>query len=126
VWGYGHYFVYASIAAVGAGLHVVGLYLEHVAAIGATAVMLSVAIPVAIYFVSLGVLFGNLVGMHAHSTAITLLKLGIVALSVILAGAGVDLPVCIVVIALAPVVSVVVQEIDGGARMEQHVQEAVR
>ena len=29
VWGYGHFFVYASIAAVGAGLHVVALYLEH-------------------------------------------------------------------------------------------------
>jgi len=88
--------------------------------------MLSVAIPVAIYFISLGVLFGNLVGMHAHSTAITLLKLGIVALSVVLAETGVDLPICVVVVALAPVVSVVVQEIDGGARMEQHVQEAVR
>ena len=53
-------FVYSSITAVGAGLHVVALYLEHEAEIGATAVMLSVAIPVAVYFVSLGALFGNL------------------------------------------------------------------
>ena len=126
VWGYGHYFVYASIAAVGAGLHVVALHLEHLAHISATAVMLSVAIPVAIYFVSLGVLFGNLVGLHAHATAITLLKLGIVALSVVLAAAGVDLSICIVVVALAPVVSVVAQEIGGAERMEQHVQEAIR
>jgi hypothetical protein len=88
--------------------------------------MLSVAIPVAIYFVSLGVLFGNLVGLHAHATAITLLKLGIVALSVVLAAAGIDLSICIVVIALSPVVSVVAQEIGGAERMEQLVQEAIR
>jgi len=126
VWGYGHIVVYASIAAVGAGLHVVALYIEHAAHISATAVMLTVAIPVAIYFVSLGVLFGNLVGLHTHASAITTLKLGVVALSVVLAAAGVDLSICIVVIALSPVVSVVAQEIDAGARMDQVVQEAIR
>jgi low temperature requirement protein LtrA len=126
VWGYGHYFVYASIAAVGAGLHVVALHLGHLAHISETAVMLSVAIPVAIYFVSLGALFGNLVGLHAHATTITLLKLGVVALSVVLAAMGVDLSICIVVVALAPVVSVVAQELGGAERMEQHVQEASR
>ena len=60
-----------SIAAVGAGLHVVALYLEHAAHIDATAVMLSVAIPVAVYFVSLGVLYGNLIGLHHRSAVVT-------------------------------------------------------
>ena len=126
VWGYGHYFVFASIAAVGAGLHVVALHLEDVAEIGPTAVMLSVAIPVAVYFVSLGVLYGNLVGLHPHMTAVTLSKLGIVVLSVVLAAAGVDLSICVVVIALSPAVSVVAQEMGGRARTERLVEEAIR
>jgi low temperature requirement protein LtrA len=126
VWGYGHFFVFASIAAVGAGLHVVALYLEEAASIGATAVMLSVAIPVAVYFVSLGVLYGNLVGLHPHMTAVTLGKLGIVTLSVVLAAAGVGLSICVVVIAVSPAVSVIAQETGGRARFEQHVQEAIR
>ena len=125
VWGYGHMFVYAAIAAVGAGLQVVALYLEGAAQIGATQVMLSVAIPVALYFIALGVLYGNLVGLHAHMTAITLGKLGVVALSVVLAAAGVALSICVVVIALAPAVSVVSQEIFGRERAEELVQEAI-
>jgi low temperature requirement protein LtrA len=125
VWGYGHFFVFAAIAAVGAGLHVVALYLEHVAEIGATAAMLSVAIPVAVYFVSLGVLYGNLVGLHPHMTAVTLGKLGIVVLSVVLAAAGVDLSICVVVIALSPAVSVVAQEMGGRARTARLVEEAI-
>jgi low temperature requirement protein LtrA len=126
VWGYGHYFLYASIAAVGAGLHVVALYLEHEAHIDATAVMLSVAIPVAVYFVALGFLYGNLIGLHPNMTAVTLGKLGIVVLSVVLAWAGVQLSICILVIALSPAVSVVAQEMGGGARIEELVQEAIR
>lgn len=124
IWGYGHVFVFAAIAAVGAGLHVVALYLEEVATIGETAVMLSVAVPVAVYFVSLGVLYGNLVGLHPHMVAVTLAKLGIVVLSVVLAAAGVDLSICVVVIALSPAVSVVAQEIGSGDALAQHVQEA--
>jgi low temperature requirement protein LtrA len=126
VWGYGHYFVYASIAAVGAGLHVVALYLEHAAHIGATAVMLSVATPVAVYFVALGFLYGNLIGLHPNMTAVTLGKLGIVVLSVVLAAAGVQLSICILVIALSPAVSVIAQEMGGRARMEELMQEAIR
>jgi low temperature requirement protein LtrA len=125
-WGYGHVFVYASIAAVGAGLHVAALYLEHEAHIGATAVMLSIAIPVAIYFVALMILFGGLVGPHAHATLLTVLKLGIAMLSVVLANAGVSLAVCIVVIALAPAVSIVAEEIGGRELREERISEAIR
>jgi low temperature requirement protein LtrA len=124
-WGYGHIFVYASIAAVGAGLHVAALYLEHHAEIGPKAVMLSIAIPVAGYFLSLGILFGNLVGARMHTTVLTLVKLAIVALSVAMAAAGVDLAVCIVVIAVAPAVSVVAQELGGRERMTAALEEVI-
>jgi low temperature requirement protein LtrA len=109
-WGYGHIFIYASIAAVGAGLHVAALYVEHQATIGRTAVMASIAVPVAIYFIALGWVFSNLVGVRAHTLSLTLAKLSIVALSVVLAASGVALSVCIVVIALAPAVGIIAEE----------------
>jgi low temperature requirement protein LtrA len=56
VWGYGHYFVYAAAAAVGAGLAVtIDVVTEHAAA-GARAAGFAVAIPVAIYLLTLWVL----------------------------------------------------------------------
>jgi low temperature requirement protein LtrA len=56
LWGYGHYFVFASLAAVGAGLEVaVGGPSNH-PAITAVGVAYAIAIPVAIYLAMLQVL----------------------------------------------------------------------
>jgi low temperature requirement protein LtrA len=52
-WGYGHYFVFGAIAALGAGLEVAVDAEEHVAHIGPVGAALSVAIPVAIVLVVL-------------------------------------------------------------------------
>jgi low temperature requirement protein LtrA len=52
-WGYGHYFVFGAIGALGAGLEVAVDAEEHVAHIGAVGAALSVAIPVAIVLVVL-------------------------------------------------------------------------
>jgi low temperature requirement protein LtrA len=49
LWGYGQYFVFASAAAVGAGLQVVAEAMTHNIAIGAVGAALTVAVPVAIY-----------------------------------------------------------------------------
>ena len=48
-WGYGHIVLFGSIAGTGAGLHVAAYYIEHTAHIGATATVLTAAVPVAIY-----------------------------------------------------------------------------
>ena len=48
-FGYGHLFVFGALAAIGGGLHVAAFALEGEAEIGATATVLSVAIPVAVY-----------------------------------------------------------------------------
>ena len=53
VWGYGHYFVFASAAAVGAGLAVNVDEVTHHARIGAVGAGAAVAIPVAIFLVTL-------------------------------------------------------------------------
>jgi low temperature requirement protein LtrA len=48
-WGYGHYFIFASAAAVGAGLAVGVDQATHHAEIGSTAAGFAVAIPVAVF-----------------------------------------------------------------------------
>jgi low temperature requirement protein LtrA len=49
LWGYGHYFVFASAAAVGAGLGVAVDYATHHAEISSTAAGYAIAVPVAVY-----------------------------------------------------------------------------
>jgi uncharacterized membrane protein (GlpM family) len=53
VWGYGHYLVFASAAAVGAGLAATVDQATHHAKVGAIGAGMAVAIPAAIYLVSL-------------------------------------------------------------------------
>ena len=56
IWGYGHYFVFASAAAVGAGLAVAVDAATHHAKIGPVGAGVAVAVPVATYLVCLWVL----------------------------------------------------------------------
>jgi low temperature requirement protein LtrA len=53
LWGYGHYGVFAALAALGAGLEVAVEYSGHHIEVSAIAVGFAVAIPVAIYLVLL-------------------------------------------------------------------------
>ena len=52
VWGYGHYFVFTSAAAVGAGLQVAADLTHEEAAIGPVAAALAIAIPTAVYLLA--------------------------------------------------------------------------
>ena len=114
LWGYLHIFVFGSIAAMGAGLHVAALYIEHQAHIGATATVLTVAIPVTVYAFALLALYTYLartadpfhIGLFAGMTIL-------VALAVVLAAAGVPVAVCLVVLMFAPVVMIVGYETVG-------------
>ena len=57
IWGYGHYFVFASAAAVGAGLEVAVAYDTHTPhGLGGVAAGFAIAVPVAVYLLSVWVL----------------------------------------------------------------------
>ena len=49
VWGYGHYGVFAALAAVGAGLEAAVVHLGHHGATSAVAVAYAIAVPVAVF-----------------------------------------------------------------------------
>jgi len=121
-FGYTHILVFCSIVATGAGLHAAAYFIDHHSKLDSVATVLTVAIPVGVYIGSIYLLFALLVstwdGFHT-----LLLALSVVALAgaVGLAAAGVSMAVCLLVIVLAPVVSIVGFEVVG----HRHAVEAV-
>jgi low temperature requirement protein LtrA len=122
-FGYGHLAIFAPLAAMGAGLHVAALDLEGEARIGATGTLLSVAIPVAIFALVFYALYSSLFRerdpFHLWLLAGTALPL---LGSVTLAAAGVGVPICLIVLALAPVVTIVGFETLGHRHMADALQ----
>jgi hypothetical protein len=81
--------------------------------------VLTVVVPVAVYVFALSALYTYLV-QAADPFHVTLLAgtTGVLALATFLASAGVAMPVCLVVVMLAPVVTVVGYETIGHRHMQ--------
>ena len=113
-WGYGHIALFGAVAAVGSGLHVAAYDAEGQAAIGTIGIVLSVAIPVAVfclsYFALYSILFRSVDPFHVGLAAGMVLFL---VLGVALAGAGLPLGWCLLVVMLSPFVVAVGYEIAG-------------
>ena len=122
-FGYGHLAIFAPLAAMGAGLHVAAYDLEGEARIGATGTVLSVVIPVAIFALVFYALYSSLFRthdpFHLWLLAGTALLLGA---SVALAAMGVSVQVCLIALALAPVVTILGFETLGHRHMADAVQ----
>jgi low temperature requirement protein LtrA len=107
-WSYGHILIFGSIAATGAGLHVAATFIADDAHIGATATVLTVAVPVAVFVLALFALYTFLV-RAVDPFHITLLAgtAAVLVLPVLLATMGAPMAVCLVVLMLAPLVAVI-------------------
>ena len=117
-WGYGHILIFGSIAATGAGLQVAATYLVNETQIGATATVLTVVVPVAVYVFALFALYTYLVqAADPFHLALLAGTTGVLALATFLASAGVGMPVCLVVVMFAPLVTVVGYETIGHRHM---------
>jgi low temperature requirement protein LtrA len=118
-WGYGHILIFGSIAATGAGLHVAATYISHEAHIGATATVITVAMPVGVFAFALFALYAYLV--HSGDPFHIALLAGtaaVLALAVLLASVGLPMAVCLVVVMLAPLVTVVGYETLGHRHLD--------
>jgi low temperature requirement protein LtrA len=121
-FGYGHLLLFGALAAMGGGLHVAAYSLENKSSLGATGTVLSVAIPVAVYVGVLYALYSLLMRSRDPFHLGLLAGTGaVLVLSIVLAAAGVNMAVCLVVLALAPGVTVVGYE----ARGHRHVADAL-
>ncbi|MFT3988443.1 low temperature requirement protein A [Aestuariivirga sp.] len=113
-WGYFHMVIFAAIAATGAGLHVAGLYIEHEAHITAVETVLTVAVPVALYVVSLFILYMRLTASNdLFHFYLSLGTITVLALSVLLAYLGVPMTYCLIALMCAPAVTVLGYELRG-------------
>jgi low temperature requirement protein LtrA len=121
VWGYGHILIFASIAATGAGLHVSQYYLEGHSQLDITGTVLSVVIPVAIFSGMIGLMYAAM--MRAADPFQLILLAGtaaVLAAAVVLARQGLSLAWSQVVVALAPVVTIVGYEATGYRHLQDH------
>ncbi|MFJ9624219.1 low temperature requirement protein A [Streptomyces sp. NPDC101181] len=124
LFGYGHIPVFTAVAAVGAALHVAGLHIEHHTHLGAMAVVLSLALPTGLYLLMVHLLHTLLLSTadRFHLLLLTLTFV-VLAAAVLLSVAGVSVAVCLLVIMLAPFVTVIGYETIGHRHQEQMLHE---
>jgi low temperature requirement protein LtrA len=113
-FGYGHLAVFGSIVAVGAGLHGGATYLEHATHLGLVGTVLAVAVPVSLYTLVLHVGYSSLTRTFDRLHLVLLgLTAVVIAVALVMAAADVELVWCLLVLSLAPWVSVVGHEVAG-------------
>jgi low temperature requirement protein LtrA len=124
LFGYGHIPLFMGIAGAGAGLHVAGLRMEHHTEIGDVAVVLSLALPVGLYLLMVYLLHTLLLSSADpfHLLLISL-TLAVLLAAVLLSAAGVALAVCLLVVMLAPFVTVVGYETVGHRHQQRMLAE---
>lgn len=106
-WGYGHIVLFGAIVAVGGGLHVAAFYLEEHSTLALVGTVLVVAIPVALYVVTVFALHTALArSRDPRHLLLVAASVAVVVASVVLAVLGVPLVGCLVVLACTPWVSV--------------------
>lgn len=123
VWGYGHILLFASLVAVGAGLHVTAQVISHEANVDAAFAIVCVAAPVLAFEVVQLVLHTLLVRqVQPLRIWLTLGAAALLAASVIAAAAGASSGVALLIVAASPVVLVVGYETAGYRREEAVLQ----
>lgn len=114
VWGYSQLITISSIVAIGAGLHVAAYFIAHEAHINSLATILAVAIPFGIFIVSIYLLYYYLVRsfdtLHIWLLSGTLF---FILLSVFAAVQGINMAYCLIILNLAPAVTIIGYELYG-------------
>ena len=99
---------------MGAGLHAAAYYLEHHSVLGATGTVLTVAVPVALYVLSIYALHYQLARVFDPFHLLLLAGTAVVVVAAIaMAAAGAPMVWCLAVLSLAPWVTVVGYETVG-------------
>ena len=113
-FGYLHIGIFGSIVATGAGLQAAALYIQHRALLGSVGMVLSVALPVALYITTVNVLYSVLArAWHSFHALVAVATAAVLAAAVGLAASGVSMASCLLIVMLAPAVTVVGFELVG-------------
>jgi low temperature requirement protein LtrA len=113
-WALGHIPMIGAVVGTGAGLHVAAYFLEEQSVLGASATVLCVVVPVAVYALGLYAFYAYLTRtfdpFHIWLMAVTVVVL---VAPLAMASADVSMPWCLVVLGLTPWVTVVGYELRG-------------
>jgi low temperature requirement protein LtrA len=99
IWGYGHYAVFAAVAALGAGLQVVIDTVGHRSHVSPTFAGFTVAVPVAVFLIVLGALNARLDRRAPTAFGLVVTTAVLVVLTALAAGV-IALPLVVLVMAL--------------------------
>ncbi len=121
-FGYLHLVVFGAIVGTGAGLHAAAYYVEHHSKLGAVGTVLSVAIPVAVYIAAVYLLYMWLVRTwDAFHLLLAVLTAALLVAAVFLVDNGMSMANTLLIVMLAPAVTVVGYELLG----YRHAKEAI-
>nr|WP_026919056.1 low temperature requirement protein A [Gordonia shandongensis] len=115
-WGYGSMPIVIGCAAVGAGLHVVGLWEDGEVVISEHAVYAAVAIPLAVFCLGTIGMYYYLEGPDARMPSMVALAAVPLVAGLVMTEVGVGLLVCVVVACLTPVLPVLLVEVSHRVR----------
>lgn len=114
VWAIGQILIVAAIVATGAGLHVAAFSIEHQTRLSPVATVLSIALPVGAFLGLLNALYYYLVRRFNHFQVWMLVATAaVMAVTVGAALSGISMTRCLVILMLAPAVTVVGYEVLG-------------
>ncbi|RNI19934.1 low temperature requirement protein A [Flexivirga caeni] len=121
LFGYGHIVVFMAIAGTGAGLHILGLFLEGESQLSEAGAVTLLAVPVAVYLAGIYLLHDVLMDRldKVHLVNLTVTAVLLVA-AVALAGGGAPIWISLLLTMCAPFVTVVAYE--GGVHRRQEEQ----
>lgn len=121
-FGYLHLVVFGAIVGTGAGLHAAAYYVEHHSKLSAVGTVLSVAIPVAIYIAAIYTLYAWLVqARDMFHLLLVVLTVAVLAAAVFLVDRGMSMANALLIVMLAPAVTVVGYEVLG----YRHAEDAI-
>jgi low temperature requirement protein LtrA len=127
VWGYGNILLYLGIVGTGAGLHIAAYVVEGEAVIGVFGAVLSIAVPVLVFVLGLFAMYTWLLReFDRFHIGLMLGTVLVLVLAVSAAAAGVSLGVCLILVTLAPAVSVVGYETVGHRHAAAALERALR
>jgi low temperature requirement protein LtrA len=123
-WAFGYLpiVMFGAIVATGAGLHAAAYYIEHHSKLGSVETVLAVALPVGLYIASIYLIYAVIVRtIDTFHLLLLVLTAGVLVFAVWLAAQGHSMANCMLVVTLAPMVTVIGYELVG----HRHAAEAI-
>lgn len=122
VWGYGHAIIFASIAAIGAALHLLADVFREEHPVTVQTAIWAIAIPVIIFTVALYALHTYLVGASSRNLATQIVAVLLPVAGMVGAASGLAMWQCLLLVLAGPASMVVAYETGNWRTLEEQLQ----